>query len=115
VIRLNEPRVFKLIAISCLGMSALGPFWYFPHRFALVQQDKNAQSIHRYNRTNKHKVGVATRTERLCHDFGEESDKLSVFFPGELSLDFYFFQTMAKGKRFASVQQDKNAQSRCGH
>jgi hypothetical protein len=35
---------------------------------------------------------------------GEESDKLSVFFPGELSLDFYFFQTMAKGKRFASVQ-----------
>jgi hypothetical protein len=42
---------------------------------------------------------------------GEESDKLSVFFPGELSLDFYFFKRWLQGKRFASVQQDKNAQS----
>jgi hypothetical protein len=24
----------------------------------------------RYNRTKMHKVGVATRPERLCHDFG---------------------------------------------
>ncbi len=58
-------------------------------KYTLVQQHKNARSKHRYNRTNKHKVGVAMRPERLCHDFGEESDKLSVFFPGELSLDFY--------------------------